>query len=201
MPRNRSLLGRLGVRAVALLSVFCGRINAINCPLGGPEFPHPRNLASNPTWQAAMRDLTSFFDNFDAKGVEGSPNSRPTNYSYALRLFSAIPGNPDVLWERFHTAENLPANTTGVKKVDADTIFRIGSITKVFTVLAILAEDGFKHFDEPITRYVPELAALKAMQDAEGRDPIMHVDWDDVTLRTLAGQMSGLVRDCMLGTI
>jgi hypothetical protein len=189
-------MGLFGLQLLTLLASFHQGV-AINCPLGGPEFPPPRNLAGNPTWQAAMRNLTSFFENFDVNGVDGASGSRPSNYSYAVRLFSSNPSGPDVLWERYHTAENLPTDSPGVKKVDGDTIFRTGSISKLFTVLAILAEDGFTHFDVPITQFVPELAALKAKQAADP-DPIMHVDWDDVTLATLASQMSGLVRDCEL---
>jgi hypothetical protein len=189
MAWKRSVIGLL----VGLLTAGPDVVTAINCPLGGPEFPKPRNLSANPTWQAAMRNLTAFFEGFDVNGVLGVPNTRPTNYSYATRLFSTNPG-PEVLWERYHTQENLPSWSPGVKQVDQDTVFRVGSITKVFTVLAILVADGFTHFNDPITKYVPELAALNARQ--KDSNSIMKVDWDDVTLEALASQMSGLVRDC-----
>ena len=49
------------------------------------------------------------------------------------------------------------------RPVDADTVFRIGSITKTFTSLAILKlrDAGKLSLDEPITRTLPELAALR----------------------------------------
>src|SRR5271157_6003423 len=44
---------------------------------------------------------------------------------------------------------------------DADTLFRIGSVTKAFTgqVLASLAADGVVSLADPLTRYVPEYIA------------------------------------------
>jgi CubicO group peptidase (beta-lactamase class C family) len=46
--------------------------------------------------------------------------------------------------------------------VDENTVFRIGSITKVFTALAVrkLAEDGIIELDTPAEHYLPELAKL-----------------------------------------
>ncbi|KAK7928587.1 hypothetical protein PG985_005585 [Apiospora marii] len=94
-----------------------------------------------------MTNLTATFDAVDQTAA---------NYSYTLQLFSTNPG-PPILFERFHTAQDLPNNTTGVKKVDANTVFRLGSVTKIFTVLAYLAETGEKYFNHPITEFIPEL--------------------------------------------
>ena len=47
--------------------------------------------------------------------------------------------------------------------IDADTVFRIASMTKSFTALCILKlrDEGKLSLDEPAERYVPELAGLK----------------------------------------
>src|SRR3954468_10432476 len=47
--------------------------------------------------------------------------------------------------------------------VDADTVFRIASMTKSFTVLAILKlrDEGKLSLDDPAEKYVPEMAGLK----------------------------------------
>jgi CubicO group peptidase (beta-lactamase class C family) len=49
------------------------------------------------------------------------------------------------------------------RPVDADTVFRIGSITKTFTSLAILKlrDAGKLSLDDPVVRTLPELAALR----------------------------------------
>jgi CubicO group peptidase (beta-lactamase class C family) len=51
----------------------------------------------------------------------------------------------------------------GKTPVDADTVFRIASMTKSFTALCILKlrDDGKLALDDPAERYVPELAGLK----------------------------------------
>jgi D-alanyl-D-alanine-carboxypeptidase/D-alanyl-D-alanine-endopeptidase len=64
-----------------------------------------------------------------------------------------------------------------------DTIFEIGSITKVFTatVLADMAEEGLVALDDPVQRYLPEEVELPV----RGRP---------ITLADLAAQTSGLPR-------
>ena len=67
----------------------------------------------------------------------------------------------------------------------ADTVFRIGSITKVFTgqVLASLAADGAVTLADPLTKYVPDFIAPLS----EGGRPIRLVD--------LATHSAGLPRE------
>jgi len=67
----------------------------------------------------------------------------------------------------------------------ADTVFRIGSITKVFTgqVLASLAADGVVSLADPLTKYVPDFIAPLS----EGGRPIRLVD--------LATHSAGLPRE------
>jgi len=58
-------------------------------------------------------------------------------------------------WGSADLARNVPA--------DADTVFRIASMTKSFTALAILRlrDEGRLVLDDPASRYVPELGALR----------------------------------------
>jgi D-alanyl-D-alanine-carboxypeptidase/D-alanyl-D-alanine-endopeptidase len=65
---------------------------------------------------------------------------------------------------------------------DADTLFRIGSVTKAFTgqVLASLAADGMVSLADPLTKYCPEFAI-------EGDQPIRLID--------LATHSAGLPRE------
>jgi len=46
--------------------------------------------------------------------------------------------------------------------IDADTAFRLGSVSKQFTATAImlLAEEGRLRYDDPITRFLPELSRI-----------------------------------------
>ena len=95
-----------------------------------------------------------------------------------------------VVGDRLMFAEGFGARTDAGGPVTADTIFRIGSITKVFTGMALLAlrDDGRIGLDDPVTRYVPEL----------GDAVYPTLDSSVITLRNLVTHTSGLPRVGML---
>lgn len=163
---------------------------APNCPLIGPEFPPPQRLAENPIWKRALDNITAVFDYIDASNIMSVDK-----FSYSIQVFSTNPGEP-ILWERHHTARDLPENTAGVKKVDGDTVYRLGSVSKLFAVLAFLVQAGDVHWNQPITKFVPELARHSGRCTSNEIDSVRETAWDDVTIGALASQVSGLGRDC-----
>ncbi len=70
---------------------------------------------------------------------------------------------------------------------DKDTVYRIGSITKMFTalMLAQLVDDKKVHLSDPVEKYFPEI------NRAQGRYP----DAAPITLVQLSTHMSGLSRE------
>jgi hypothetical protein len=154
-----------------------------NCPYQGPVFPKPTNLAASSAIQDVMANLTSIFEGYDS-----DPNNNPSGTSWSIQVFSSSDNNP--IWEHYHTGQNLNY-TAGVAKVDGNTIYRLGSLTKLYTILAFLIEAGDRYFNYPVSQFIPQLVAGR-----QATDPIMNVDWSDVTLGALASQMAGIVRDC-----
>jgi hypothetical protein len=156
---------------------------APTCPLEGPVFPKPLQLAKSEAIKAAVANLTGTF-----KGViDGAQN-----YSFALEVFSAH--DPEPIFSVLHTAPKLATlNTTGVKTVDANTIFRLGSLTKIYTIYLFLINAGDKIWNEPIIKYVPELQTL-----TNRSDPVANIAWEQITIGGLATQMTGIPRDCKL---
>jgi CubicO group peptidase (beta-lactamase class C family) len=75
--------------------------------------------------------------------------------------------------------------TPGRRALDADTLFRVASITKTFTATAIvnLRDAGKLRLDDPLVKHVPEFAAVT--------NPFGPIE--DVTLRRVASHSSGLV--------
>lgn len=73
----------------------------------------------------------------------------------------------------------------------ADTVYRPGSISKLFNALAVmqLAERGVLDLDAPITRYVPDFSIVVPFIDAE-----------PITLRQLLCHRSGLIRESPVGS-
>ena len=78
-----------------------------------------------------------------------------------------------VVWQR---GEVLQLNEIGYRDVDArlpmqrDTLFRIASMTKPVTVAAVMSliDDGKLALKDPITRWAPEFADLRVLDDPHG---------------------------------
>jgi beta-lactamase class C len=72
-------------------------------------------------------------------------------------------------------------DTTRRQSIDADTVFRVASVSKTFAagLAAQLVQDGQLHWEDPVTRYVPE---FRIKGDASG-----------IRIEHLLGQSSGLV--------
>jgi CubicO group peptidase (beta-lactamase class C family) len=71
------------------------------------------------------------------------------------------------------------------REVNGDTVFEIGSITKVFTALLLqdMVERGQMRLDDPVSKYLPPSVRMPSHNGKE------------ITLRQLATHMSGLPRD------
>lgn len=103
----------------------------------------------------------------------------------ALPAFSiALVDNNQVVWASgfgFQDAEQqVPAT--------ADTIYRVGSVSKLFTDIAVLqlVEEGKLDLDAPVQHYLPEFRPTNPHDTA-------------ITLRQLMSHFSGLVRESPVG--
>ncbi len=84
-----------------------------------------------------------------------------------------LAGAVTLVW---HRGEVLQVNEIGYLDVEAgqpmqrDTIFRIASMTKPVTVAAVLAlaEEGKLSIDDPITRWLPEMADVRVLAEPSG---------------------------------
>ncbi|KAI1205491.1 beta-lactamase/transpeptidase-like protein [Annulohypoxylon truncatum] len=160
-----------------------------NCPLYGLGYPKPTNLPEQPDIKKAATALNLMFSEY----IDHSKQTLSGNFSYSVEVFSADDEEP--LWSHHWTTPNLKAlNSTGVTKVDGNTVYRLASVTKVLTILTFLAEVGDSLWNEPIIKYIPELAAL-VVDGADNSHSISSTDWQSITLGSLASQMSGLQRD------
>ncbi|KAI1775764.1 beta-lactamase/transpeptidase-like protein [Hypoxylon cercidicola] len=153
------------------------------CPLDGPVFPKPMRLSESEDVKAAVATLNDAFANITA-GAQ--------NYSLSIQVFST--NEPEPIFALYHTAPSLAGqNSPGVKTVDENSVFRLGSLTKIYTIYAFLINAGDSLWNEPITEYVPELQEL-----ANRSDPVNYTSWDDVTLGGLATQLTGIPREYAL---
>jgi CubicO group peptidase (beta-lactamase class C family) len=134
------------------------------CPPTGPALPPP-NLSESSSLNALETQLNVSLD---------SPllpwNATATSFSVQ------ITSRERNFFEYHYTAP--VQNSSGIQQVRGDTVYRAASITKVFTVLALMLVAGDK-LDQPVSSYLPELSARR---------------YGNVTLRMLAGQLSGTPR-------
>ncbi|OGM50823.1 beta-lactamase [Aspergillus bombycis] len=167
------------------------------CLIQGPAFPAPKEVASRSSFIQAKNLLLNTLDKAvhisNAGEVSGVD---PASISFSLQVFNTKNDQP--LLEYYHTAPSIQNSTVGVRKVDEDTVFRIGSVSKLWTVLLLLIEKGDASFSEPVAKYVPELrdAAKQLRHNATMRgDKIDHLRWDEVTIGELASHMAGIIRE------
>ncbi|KAH6850499.1 beta-lactamase/transpeptidase-like protein [Chaetomium sp. MPI-CAGE-AT-0009] len=154
-----------------------------NCPLYGPLLPRPTNLLKSPVIAGVAQTLDDvFFKNIDNDTSTGSQY-----FSYAVEVFTGSEDLP--LWSRYWTAPNLNTfNSSSVTKVDTNTVFRIGSVTKIFTVLTFLATVGDGIWNDPITKHLPEIAEIA---ENASSSPIFTPDWESITIGSLANALLG----------
>ena len=169
----------LGLGTLATLLVLVSS----SCFEPSEPLPAPHLDSGSPEMLALFSGLDSIIE----KAVTQSTASWNTTItSHAIDVTSAN----ETLWQSFHTAPLLgeydgggPTNVTG------NTAFRIASISKVFTVLAILLQqqEGNLNLKDPVTKYLPDLRE---------NDISAGVQWEQISLESLASQLSGIPREC-----
>lgn len=146
-----------------------------------PAFPPP-------SWEKGAPDLQITFEKIEEKLNAINRKDKYNTSSYSIEVTSSS----ERLWGAHHTAEVLDDTRPGDKLVSADSQYRIASITKTFTTLALLhlASDNKLSLDDPVVKYIPELNS----SDYE-------LPWKDTSLRILASQLSGLPREFAQGDL
>ncbi|MCJ1437888.1 hypothetical protein MMC27_007275 [Xylographa pallens] len=116
--------------------------------------------------------------------------------SFSINLFSAQ--EDDSSFQYHHAAPTIATAMNGTKIIDIDTVYRLGSVTKMLTVWLFLIKAGDVHFNQPITQYVPELLTAAESENTNVTETGNNVDfvrWSDVTIGELASHMAGLDKE------
>jgi serine beta-lactamase-like protein LACTB len=145
--------------ALAILAAFSAAVSAE--PVVGP----------NPTFAPAVPRLEAFIEHeVAAKGLPA--------------LSIALVDDQTVVWARGFGLADPQAG----KKATADTVYRVGSVSKLFTDLAVmqLVERGALDLDAPVTKVLPDFKPVNPFDKA-------------ITLRQLMSHRSGLVREPPVG--
>ncbi|KAF5642049.1 beta-lactamase-like 1 [Fusarium sp. NRRL 52700] len=166
------------------LAAFPQQANAQEtpCPLLGAIFPPVQHPLQSSAFSDTVTGLNATFNELDRNGtLEG------LNTTFYIQAFSAS----DTLFQHGYVPPSMKGFLTS-GSLNEDTVFRVGSVSKLLTVYTLLAEVGMKRMDDPVTKWVPELAL--AARKNKG-DPTRKVQWDEVTIGQLSGHMAGISRN------
>ncbi|KAE9374124.1 putative FLP FmtA-like protein, betalactamase [Stipitochalara longipes BDJ] len=99
--------------------------------------------------------------------------------SYSIEITTS----EGTLWEDHHTAKEKDAKRPGATEITGNSVYRMASVTKCFTTLALLQQHiaGNLSLDDTIDMYLSDLSGS--------------IPWKDITLKTMASQLSGIPRD------
>lgn len=148
-----------------------------DCILLGPMFPAEFDITTTDAFRNAAesfpRAINSLFSN-------GTLNE--TGVTFAIDVFSTATNN--TIYSYYHSGSALDSYlSTG--DLNDNTMFRIGSVTKLFTVYAIIVHSGWQIMEKGVVEILPELKGNK------GSDPLDRIVWEDITVGALAAQLGG----------
>ena len=152
------------------------------CPLLGQQYPPPKQLSTEPKFQAATAHIDATLN----AAIKSTPYKDST---FSIGFFST--SEDDLVYQYHHTGAAVQNSSYGTTNVDADSVYRIGSISKLLTVYLWLIHQGESGFNTPIAEILPQL-----QQYSKDSWNSITPDWSDITIGDLAGQMGGLSRDC-----
>jgi CubicO group peptidase (beta-lactamase class C family)/D-alanyl-D-alanine dipeptidase len=137
-----------------------------------PFSSRAEDVAPSPKYQAAVQALTPFIE-------------REVHEKKLPALSIALVDDQEIVWAKGFGFANPQAKVPAT----ANTVYRVGSVSKLFTDIAVmqLVERGQLDLDAPVTRYLPNF------------QPTTNPFHKPITLRQLMTHRSGLVREPPVG--
>ncbi|KAK3375795.1 beta-lactamase/transpeptidase-like protein [Lasiosphaeria ovina] len=171
------------------------------CPLLRAYYPVPTLDPVSDAIKYFADNLTETLDTLVRTGTHPIYGPiTPNTTSFSVVLFSGADNTAadPILFSYQYTAPAAPPGDA----VTLDAVFPLGTLTQLFTVYTWLAAVGDRHWDDPITDFLPELLASGESVSPAGLGLGLAVPWADVTIAALASHMAGIVQDsnaCTLG--
>ncbi|KAK3305023.1 beta-lactamase/transpeptidase-like protein [Chaetomium strumarium] len=174
----------LSFAALAAFSPFVAAAPR-QCPPLGPVLPAPRQ----PSQHVAVRSAV--------EAIVTSLKAEIGGFNYSAISIGVQSIHEDApLIDLHHTPPHLHPER-GARQVNSSTVYRIASISKVFTVLAALqqAERGVLSMHDPVTRWLPELSGSGRNSSRDSEHELDEVDWDSITVEAVAAHLAGIGAD------
>jgi CubicO group peptidase (beta-lactamase class C family) len=114
------------------------------------------------------------------------------NVTFSTGLFSIHDQAAESL-QYHYTSPEIREATSGVNEVDATSIYRFASVSKLFTVYAALVALTDDQLNTPLSIIFPELAQFQSEHEGEDGNQTLYSPWDQVTPFGLASHLSGVI--------
>lgn len=159
----------------------------------GPVFQPPSGLWASPQMRAVTTNLSNSLMDTIQHGNSNFGGFSANSSAISITALSTQDDGNSPFFDFHFSSPFLNRSAGSTEIVNNTSMYRIGSISKLFTVYTLLVNYGWEHWDEEVTQYLPE---LKNAIDSPGDSSLTSVDWSKITVGDLASQLSGIGRDC-----
>lgn len=159
----------------------------------GPVFQPPSGLLASPQMRAVTTNLSNSLMDTIQQGNSNFGGFSANSSAISITALSTQDDGNSPFFDFHFSSPFLNRSAGSTEIVNNTSMYRIGSISKLFTVYTLLVNYGWEHWDEEVTQYLPE---LKNAIDSPGDSSLTSVDWSKITVGDLASQLSGIGRDC-----
>lgn len=155
----------------------------------GPAFEKPTRIADETAFATIAESINRMLQDMFLQGRTPYGNLRGNDTALSVNMVSLDCAAP--LFDYHFTPSTLNISAGSTSTVTADSMYRIGSISKLFTIYTLLVNGGRKIWDAPVTELLPELK----QSDHKHASAIDRVQWNTVTVGGIASQLGGIGRD------
>lgn len=159
----------------------------------GPVYEPPTGLLTSSVTSAWSSRLSETLRQVLQSGHSEFGDFESDTSSISITIISTEDAEDAPFFDFHYSSPFLNHSAGGTNHVTKNSIYRIGSISKLFTAYTLLVGFGWERWDHAVTRYIPE---LRISASADVGHPIKGVDWGAITIGSLASQLSGIGRDC-----
>lgn len=152
----------IGASFALSVAAFPGVLTNTAPTLAGPIYVTAGNTKSQAFLDASSGSLAAILDGIKTGLTEYGPIDNQTT-SFSVAVFSATTN--DTLFEYHFEAPQLKGSLSKGKLTD-DTIYRTGSMGKLFVMFAFLVDIGDSVFLDPVTKYIVSLCFRPITKEA-----------------------------------
>ncbi|POR36318.1 Uncharacterized protein TPAR_03483 [Tolypocladium paradoxum] len=165
--------------------------SAFDQKLLGPAYPAPSNLAAVSAIRDTAARLSSALQHALDSGQTPFGNFTARGTSLSLTASSARDAAPFL--DFHYTSPLVDAAAGSTRRVTADTAYRVGTVSKLFTVYALLLNGDAAYWDRPVTDLVPELRGAAARPGADNVvERVVEHNNGDLSLQDFPWEAAGL---------